>query len=346
MATFKIENIAINAITATLPKNKISNANYPYHSAKEKQQFEKTTGIKYRRIADEKTTATTLCKTSAIEIINTLQLDKSEIKILVFVTQTPDYTIPCSATIIQHQLGLSNSCLAFDINLGCSGYVYGLSVVASLLQNTKGYALLLVGDTSSKIINEKDKATAPLFSDAGSATLLSYNEKAASMYFNLQSDGSGYNAIIRKDGGVANPFTKKSLLFNEEKGNRPIDMSLNGIEVFNFSRKEVIPNISALISFFKLDKTKIDYYFFHQANKLMNDSLIKKLDIEPSKAPSTLENYGNTSSASIPVTVVDSLSATKLSNCNVVLSGFGVGLSWGSAYISLCQTKVISIQEI
>ncbi|MCB9226062.1 MAG: ketoacyl-ACP synthase III [Chitinophagales bacterium] len=346
MAIFSINNISIKGIVASLPKTKVSNQNYPYHTQKEKEQFVKTTGIKYRRVADNNTTALTLCKASAEELLNKTKTDRAAINLLVFVTQTPDYTIPCSATILQNQLDLPQTCLAFDINLGCSGYVYGLSVVASLLQNTKGTALLLVGDTSTKIINEKDKATAPLFSDAGSATLLSYDGNAKPMYFNLQTDGKGYDAIIRKDGGVASPFTKKSLLFDENKGHSPIDMTLDGIKVFNFSRREVVPNINNLISSFNINKETIEYYFFHQANKLMNDSLIKKLNIEPSKAPSTLENYGNTSSASIPVTIVATLSNKPQQNYNIILSGFGVGLSWGSAYINLQNTLILAIVEI
>ncbi|MEZ4916559.1 MAG: ketoacyl-ACP synthase III [Chitinophagales bacterium] len=346
MAVFSINNIAIKGIASTLPKTIVSNQDYVYHTEKEKEQFIKTTGIKYRRIADKTTTATTLCKESANQLIKELNIEKTEINILVFVTQTPDYTIPCSASILQNHLGLSHSCIAFDINLGCSGYVYGLSVVASLLQNIKGNALLLVGDTSTKIINEKDKATAPLFSDAGSATLLSYDGSAKPMYFNLQTDGKGYDAIIRKDGGVASPFTKNSLLFDENKGHSPIDMTLDGIKVFNFSRREVVPNINELVSAFNINKDTIDYYFFHQANKLMNDSLVKKLNIESSKTPSTLEKYGNTSSASIPVTIVDALSNKKQVNGNAILSGFGVGLSWGSAYINFSNTLVLPIGEI
>lgn len=346
MAIFSTKNVLIKGISAAIPKNKVSNENYLYHTEIEKEQFVKTTGIKYRRIADKNTTASTLCLESANNLLEKLHVNRLEINILIFVTQTPDYTIPCSATILQHKLQLSSSCLAFDINLGCSGYVYGLSVVASLLQNIKGKALLLVGDTSTKIINVKDKATAPLFSDAGSATLLCYEDDADEIYFNLQTDGKDYDAIIRKDGGIKNPFTINSLLLDENKGFCPIDMTLDGIKVFNFSRREVVPNINNLLDSFNINKESIDYYFFHQANKLMNDSLIKKLNIEPSKAPSTLENYGNTSSASIPITIVDALSNKHNATYYVILSGFGVGLSWGSAYVKLRDSYISPILEV
>ncbi len=343
MALFELNNITIKGISACIPSTELSNRDFPYHNELENNQFIKTTGIAYRRIVDEHTTASDLCLKSAEALLQKLAWNKEEINLLVFISQTPDYKIPCTATILQHKLGLEKSCLAFDINLGCSGYVYGLAVVGSLLEKVKGKALLLVGDASSTCINQKDKSTAPLFSDAGSATAMIYENSAKAIYFNLQSDGSGFDAIITKDGGARNPINENSFVFDQDKGRRDIDMFLDGIKVFNFSRREVVPNLEELLLNFKLNKEEVDFFVFHQANKFMNDTIAKKLNLNEDKVPQSLRVYGNTGSASIPVTIVDQLVEHK--KLNLILSGFGVGLSWGSCALSLEHTLLLPIIE-
>jgi 3-oxoacyl-[acyl-carrier-protein] synthase-3 len=343
VALFEINNISIKGIAACVPKKILSNQDFAYHSELENKQFIKTTGIEYRRVVEENTTASDLCLKSAVEIIQALKWDKSEVSILVFISQTPDYKIPCTATILQDKLGLSKSCIAFDVNLGCSGYVYGLSIVGALLEKIKGKALLLVGDASSTCVSQRDKSTAPLFSDAGSATAMSFEENDLPIYFNLQSDGAGFDAIITKDGGARNPISERSFLLNGETGRRDIDMYLDGIKVFNFSRREVVPNMELLLSNFNLNRETFDAFVFHQANKFMNDTIAKKLNLDQDKVPQSLRFYGNTGAASIPVTIVDQL--LNSAHSKLVLSGFGVGLSWGSCALSLGDTLLLPIIE-
>lgn len=346
MALFQSNNIALKGIAASVPKKVLYNKDYPYQSELEKTQFMKTTGIEQRRVVTEGTTASDLCLDAAEKLLSALQWDTREIKILIFVSQTPDYKIPCTATILQDKLGLDKSCLAFDVNLGCSGYVYGLSIISALLNQIKGKGLLLVGDASSTCINYKDKTTAPLFSDAGSASALSYDEEANAIKFNLQSDGSGHKAIITPDGGSRNPMTDESSQVDEATGRSRSDMMLNGIEVFNFSRREVAPNITALLEHYSKSKSAIDYFVFHQANKLMNDMIAKKLELDKDKVPLSLKLLGNTGSASIPTTIVDQLSAElNLQKKTVLLSGFGVGLSWGSCLLDLENCVVLPLIE-
>lgn len=347
MAFFQLENIEVKGIAAATPQNKVANKNFAYHSELENKQFIKTTGIEYRRIVENGITASDLCLESAKQLLDNLAWDKNEINILVFISQTPDYKIPCTATILQNKLELSKSCLAFDVNLGCSGYVYGLSIIGSLLEKIQGKALLLVGDASSTCINQKDKTTAPLFSDAGSATALQFNIKAPKIAFNLQSDGSGFDAIITKDGGSRNPVKESSFVFDEKTGRTDLDMFLDGIKVFNFSRREVVPNVNNLLQNFEITKTEIDYFVFHQANKFMNDAITKKLDIEISKVPQSLQMFGNTGAASIPFTIVSELKNNILNqNKKLLLSGFGVGLSWGSCVLNLDKTLVLPLIEM
>jgi 3-oxoacyl-[acyl-carrier-protein] synthase-3 len=347
VAFFQTNGVSIVAISACVPSNEVANNQYPYHTDLENKQFIQTTGIERRRIINNQQTASDLCFFSAEKILNELASDRSQIQVLIFVSQTPDYTIPCTATILQDRLGLPKSTLAFDINLGCSGYVYGLSVISSLLEKIGGLALLLVGDASSTCINQKDKSTAPLFSDAGSATLLKKDNNARPFLFHLQSDGAGFDAIISQDGGARHPIQEASFLLDSTTGRRPIDMHLDGIRVFNFSRKEVVPNVQELLAHFSYNKDSVDYFVFHQANKLMNDTIAKKLDLPESKVPQSLKLLGNTGAASIPVTIVNNLKANlHLQNATTVLAGFGVGLSWGSCIIPFQDAQIFSLLEV
>lgn len=351
MAVFSVNKVSIKGISACVPATIQSNHNYTWLTERERNLLIKTTGIENRRVVSAGMCASDLCFTAAEKLITALDWQKEDIAVLVFVSQTPDYITPATSVVLQHRLGLPNTCLAFDINLGCSAYVYGLSVAGSLLANMEGKkGLLLVGDALTKVISDKDKSVAPLFSDAGSATALLYDHNAAPMSFNLQSDGSGYEAIIIKDGGGRHPFTPNSLVETEhEKGiiRSEAQMLLNGLDVFNFGLREVASNIEALLQYLNLQTPDFDYLVFHQANLLMNERIRKKLGFEAVKVPYSLQNYGNTSSATIPVTMVTELAEPLYRrNLALLLSGFGVGLSWGSAAIYTQPMVCLPIIEL
>mgnify|MGYP005847943633 CR=1 FL=1 len=346
MAQFSISNVALKGIAVCVPQHEVSNYECPLLEEKEQKLFVKTTGIEKRRVADAGTCASDLCEKAAEKLITELNWNKEEINVLVFVTQTPDYITPATAILLQHKLGLAKRCLAFDINLGCSGYVYGLSVISALLQNIpNAKGLLLVGDISSACISPEDKSTVPLFSDAGSATALINSNSATPMHFNLDSDGKGYEAIIIPEGAYRNPIKNNSLeMVSVSKGitRNGTHLILNGIDIFNFSVKEVPVNIQKLLS--NHSYFQPEYFVLHQANKIINETIADALKIDLSKFPSSLKNYGNTSSASIPVTIVTELSEKLSSNkVNLLLSGFGVGLSWGSV---LLTTNNLVIPEV
>lgn len=350
MSVFTVSNVKITGISACVPKNKIATGTYKNFSKEEKELFIKTTGIEFRRVAEAGVTSSDLCAKSAEELLRKLNWDRSEIETLVFVTQTPDYLIPCTSTILQDRLSLPKSCMTIDINLGCSGYVYGLATAASLISNTSGKkGLLLVGDIASRTVSEEDKSVAPIFSDAGSATALQHAE-GENMHFNLQSDGSGYDAIITPDGGMKSPFSAHSLKMQQVedgiKRNR-LHTILNGVEVFNFSLREVAPNVRELLEYIDKSTDEIDYFVFHQANQLMNNAICRKLKFEKNKMPLSLKEFGNTSCATVPVTMVSELQ-NELENrsLSLVLSGFGVGLSWGSAVVNTCQIACPEMIEI
>lgn len=337
MAIFHIPNMSISGIATCVPKQQVANMDCDLLLEKDRKLFVKSTGIANRRIADAGVCASDLCQKAALTLIEALKWNKSEIQFLIFVTQTPDYITPSTAVILQHKLGLSKSCVAFDINLGCSGYVYGLSVIAALMQNmphSKG--LLLTGDVSSACISPNDKSTVPLFSDAGAATSLVNTPSLPGIYFNLQSDGAGYDNIMIPEGAYRNPFHKESLRAKivepgiERNG---VHLILKGIDIFNFSVNEVPKNIQQLAAF--VPSFQPDFYVLHQANKIINDSIVDELKEDANKFPSSLYDFGNSSIASIPLTMTYCISK-KLSSekLNLLLSGFGVGLSWASAYIA------------
>ena len=314
MSFIKIENISIVGMSTAVPTQTSINTN---------EKFITTTGVAEKRIADNKICTSDLCFEAAEKLISDLVIDKNDIEILIFVSQTPDYKLPVTSTILQHKLGLSQSCFCLDIPLGCSGYVYGLSTISSLMSSGKiKKGLLLVGDTISKEVDKDDQSTEPLFGDAGTATLLSYDENSNPMLFGLGSDGEGYESIIIPNSGsrVSNSETKK--------------LFLNGIDVFNFGTNKVPKVVNQFIDNFNLDKDAINHFVFHQANKFMNDKIYKKLGISTDKTSSSLKKFGNTSSSTIPLTVVTELGGIKKDN-SMLFCGFGVGLSWGTFYTKM-----------
>lgn len=347
MAVFTLPNVKLSGIAASVPKNAEDNYNSTLLGENERELFVKTVGIRHRRVAEEGVTASDLCQAAAEKLLADLGWSRSEISVLIFVTQTPDYLIPNTASLLQDKLGLAKTCIAFDVNLGCSGYVYGLSIAGSLLQNMPGgKALLLVGDISTKTISMEDKSTAPLFSDAGTATALEFNAGQA-IHFNLQTDGKEFDDIIIPDGGYRNQVTPQSFEVVEyEKGVRrnSLAMKLDGIKIFNFALREIAPNINTLLSEKGIEKDKVDYFVFHQANLLMLESVRRKLQLPAEKVPYSLYDFGNTSSATVPLTMVVNLRRQLTDGkVNLMLSGFGVGLSWGSAYL---ETEKIVCSEL
>ena len=311
MSKIVVENISIDGISATVPKDiQINND----------KKFISLTGIQQRRISNEDQCSSDLCYHSAEKIISDLNIDREEIEILIFVSQTSDYKLPSTSNILQNKLKLNRKCICMDISLGCSGYVYGLFLISSLINLHKlKKGILLVGDTISKEINQFDESTKSLFGDAGSATILSYDSQSEPLFFSLGGDGEGSECIIIPNSGsriCSNNLNK---------------LQLNGPDVFNFG-VNVIPKI--MKDFFtehNLSSDEIEHFIFHSANKMMNDKINKKLEIPEHKSPTCLKNYGNTSCATIPLTIITELSEIE-KNKSIVLCGFGVGLSWATMY--------------
>lgn len=351
MAFFSIHNVKISGMAAAVPKHAESNWDYELLTESEKKMLVKTTGVETRRVASKNMTTSDLCFTAAEKLIAELKWNKEDIDVLIFLSQSRDYYLPATSIILQDRLGLSKNTMAFDMGLGCSGFPYGLSVISSLLANSglkKG--LLMMGDISSATCSKDDKSTYPLFGDAGSVTALEFDENVGDMQFQLQSDGSGYEAIIIPDGGIRNLVSKESFdMKTIAKGitRCNLNLALNGLDVFNFSVTEVP---KALKNFFKetdSNPTTYDYFLMHQANKLMNETIRKKTKFDAEKVPYSIQKYGNTSSASIPLTIVSELNQdVQNKELNLIASGFGVGLSWGIVSFKtnkICCPKLIEL---
>ncbi len=336
MALVKYNNVKISAISCCVPKNKLDNLNLEeYGSVDERKKYINTTNVRFRRIADEKTTSSDLCYQAASQLLQDNDIEPNDIDVLIFVTQTPDYFLPATSIVLQHQLGLPMSTVAFDVNLGCSGYVNGLNIAFSFLQNNAfKKVLLLCGDTISKITDLTDKTTGYLFGDAGSATLIESSEKTMSeVYFSLNSDGSD-SSLLKTENGAFRNLDKKPSLY------------MDGMGIFNFTISKIPKDVKKLFDFSNTEIGAIDYVYYHQANKFINDFISKKLKLSSSQTPFSMYEYGNTSSASIPLTISNHFTNRIDEKIKVILSGFGVGLSWGHCILDLENVNISKIKEI
>jgi len=350
MATIKYNNIGLKAVAACVPKNiSFNNELKDLIGVEELEKTIHSIGIKEKRFVDDDVCTSDLCFKAAEKLLCDLKINPEEIDGIIFVSQTPDYRQPSTAPLLQYKLGLKKDAFAFDINMACSGYVYGLSVAYSFAsQLGVDNVLLLVGETMSKTVSNDDKVAFPLFGDAGSASLISKGDFGSS-FFSLNSDGSGHDVIKIKYGGYRNPSCEEGLKKKkDDDGNirSGEQFFMDGMEVFNFGLRVVPKDIKKVIEFAGVDISDIDLIVYHQANKFMTDFFSKKLKFNTEKTPYCISNYGNTSSASIPLTIASELNHEKyIKRKNVICSGFGAGLSWGSVLLNLEKTKVISLIE-
>lgn len=345
--TLNISNVQISGSVSCIPKTKISNLeNTLFNSREEALKFVEMTGVEEKRHLDDGVLVSDLCYEAAELLIKKLEWAKDEIGVLIMVTQTPDYLIPNTAIILQNRLGLSKNTACFDLPLGCSGFVYGASVISSMLASQsfeKG--ILLVGDSSSLLAHKEDKTSAPLFGDAGCATAFEFH-KGKNINFKLWSDGSGFKSIIIPDGGFRNRFSEESLCVLEDSDGSKrtrVNPKMNGTDVFSFGITQVPREIKLFLQFINKEVSDIDYFLFHQANKFMLEMIRKKLKLEVSQVPYSIIKYGNTSSASIPLTL--SLIGADARNKKIAMCGFGIGLSIGTAYIEIGDEFVNELIE-
>lgn len=348
MAFIEYKNVRIAGIAAGVPKNVSSNL-FPTEddqisSDYTPEEYVKTTGVRERRTSRKLTTAD-LGYAAAEQLIADLGWEKTEIEALIFVSQTHDYILPATACILQDRLGLSKECYAFDGSIGCSGWVYGISTAASLLGEGKMKKVLMIcGDTKIGRSQLRD----PLFGMAGTVTALEFKEGAEGLQCHFGTDGSGFDAIIIPDGGARSPFTTHSFDSEDVDGKQMcrLQVRMKGMDVFSFGITTAPKTVKSLGEHYGFNYLDSDFFVFHQANMKMNNMIAKKLKLAPEKVPSCMSRFGNTSSASIPLTIVGELRGQCENGKSFICCGFGVGLSWGTIHFTSDNMIVSNLVEV
>ena len=353
MAIFTFEKVGITALAACVPRHIVDNYKYDLDvwPEDEVRQVVDKVGVFERRFADENTCSSDLCYAAAERLFEDNQIDREEIDLLVFLSQTPDYRMPATSILLQDRLGLPMSTMAFDISLGCSGFISALSIVYAMMQN-HGFrkALLLDGETRSKVYSRKDRREAFIFGDAGVAALIERDERFGTSHFSINSDGSRGKLIMIPGGGYRKMSSVETLRERvvDKYGNIRTDEQgyMNGADVFNFVIVEVPKDIKRLMEAAGEDIQSMDYYVFHQANAFINNHIAKKLKLDADKIPWTIQKYGNTSSVSVPLTIVSELRGKLQGGRKLMMNAFGVGMAWATAIVPFVDCNISEIVEL
>lgn len=350
--TARINGVRIAGIAAVTPRNVVNNDQLAQFSEDERIKLINTTGITRRRVIEGEVCTSDLCFEAANDVLAATGVSPEDVGVLIFVTQTPDYVLPATSIVLANRLGLSSGCAAFDVNLGCSGYTYGLWQAGALLPSTGArYALLLVGDTISRIVSDEDKSALALFGDAGTATLIEASGEAPSDWiFDLGSDGAGAKNLIVEAGG----FRKRPTVDNLERqvgrdGNRRsgVELFMDGPQVLNFTLREIPKSVKKTVGDAGWSIDEVDAFVFHQANKIMLDYLAKRAGVPATAMGFSIGEYGNTSSATIPLTLAYAFSDRLAEGTmKLLLSGFGVGWSWASCALQVGPIPRPTLREV
>lgn len=349
MSKLSINNIRIAGMAACVPSAVEENLTLPiFSSPQEAEKVIASTGIERHRVAPEGVTASDLSVKAVEKILSELGWGAGEIDCMFYVCTSRDYIAPQTSCILQHRLGLRNDCFVMDLPLGCSGWIYGMSVIGSLMSHgsfRKG--LLIAAETNTKNRGKLDRTVRPLFGDAATVTALEYTDGAPGMDFMFGVDGSGYKSVWAKYGGMRHPADAASVADVEvEPGivRKGTDMVVNGMDVFAFAIKQPPRALKEMITEFEIDTDNIDFLLLHQANKFIDEKIRKALKIPAEKVPYSLEEFGNVTSASIPLTMVARCAEPLTGRaCHLLACGFGVGLAWATMQFN---TEYIKVPDI
>lgn len=350
MAFLKIENVAIRGISACVPSKVEENKDLPFYGPGEAEQVMEATGIERRHVSTPDIAVSDLCFKAAEKLIEDLGWAKESIDLIALATQNPDYINHPTSFVVHERLGLPESTMCLDFFHGCPAWVVSLSSVMAMMST--GHlkrAVLLDGDTVSKSQKKLDRESRPLFGDAGIATALEYREGAPAVVFNIGSKSEDGMAIANTLGGFRNPYTPETLKHKLDmiEGVIPPDPNvchMDSMDVFSFAITKVPKAIKRLCSEFEINLEDVDQLVLHQANKMIDETIAKRLKMSMEKVPLSLKNYGNTTSASIPLTMVsESAEAYKNGKQRTLVCGFGTGLSWGAAYF---ETENLVVPEV
>lgn len=350
MARVRFNNVGIKAVSACVPRivQKTKELSYML-SAEAISGLENSTGIKERRLSTSEICTSDLCYEAAKQLLAENSIPLDSIDMLLFMSQTADYKIPTTSTILQNRLNLPKTCACMDLVNACSGFVYALSSAYSYVSmDGINRVLVLSGDTISKVLNKTDKVSYPVFGDAGTAVLVEKGNYGES-FFELGSNGRGSSSIvIPAENGGRNPIESDSFAEKEAGDNikrSDLQMKMDGMDVFSFAISTIPKSLKAVFEYSKKKDSDVDLYLLHQANKYILDIVAKKLKIDMGKIPVNIDRFGNTSSASIPLLLSSEYGeATLAKKC--MLCGFGAGLSWASAYLQLNDCRIGKLIEL
>lgn len=352
MSALTTHHVKIVGISACVPSKTEENLSLPIFSSREEaQKIIASTGIERRRVCDEGVMASDLSVKAVKRLLADLHWEADSVDCLFFVSMTRDYIAPQTACILQDRLGLRNDCFVMDLPLGCSGWVYGMSVITSMMQ-TGAFerGLLIAAETNTKNRNKNDRSVRPLFGDAATVTALEYDSAwGKPMNFVFGVDGKGWGAVYMKYGGMRHPTTVESLREVEiEPGivRKGTDMVVNGMDVFSFAIKRPPESLRKLIDTFGIDLSDVDYLLLHQANKFIDEKIRRSLKMPQEKVPYCIQDFGNVTNASIPLVMVTRI-ANQLHNgrCHCLACGFGVGLAWASMEFHVEKTEISQLEE-
>ena len=332
-AGYAVPNVALRGVVCAVPERVVANdAFFTRFGEESVRDVVKMIGVETRHWVAEGGTTSDLCLAAARRLLERLDWAAASIDALIFVSQTPDQRLPATACVLQGELGLSTRCLAFDVGLGCSGYVYGLWLASAMISAGCRRVLLLAGDTSSRMVDPADRGTALLFGDAGSASAIEFSPGAPAIHFVLGSDGAGAANLMVQAGGFRPPAPDA----RRPEGRSPEHLFMDGGEVFAFTLRAVPALVADTLADAGRTAEEVDLYLLHQANRFMLRHLAKKIGAPNERVPINIDQYGNTSSASIPLLLTTSV-AERVTGApaRVLMAGFGVGYSWGSALIDL-----------
>lgn len=347
MAFVRINNVAIRGVSACAPSTIEENSEYPYYERDEFRRISPILGVERRHVLKKGQTCADLAVKAAEKLLSDLKWEKDSIALLVFCSPSRDYILPDTACLIQEQLGLKNSTMAFDMNLGCTGWTYGLTTVCSIIQTgCIKRALLLNGNMGSAENAITDKTAYPLAGDMGSATAFEFDENASPIWCELGTEGQ--KSIVIHDGGRRNPVTQDSLVLQEYEKNvkrSRVHIEMDGMDVFSFDLKRAPLSFDAILEFAGKSKENIDFYLFQQSSFYAVKKIIKKLKLPIERAPLSLKNFGTTGASCIPLTIVTELSDRIQSGKKTfVACSFGVGFSWASVCTSVENLVVSELQ--
>lgn len=337
MPQLTINNVRIAGMSACVPATVEENLTLPiYKDQSEALKVIASTGIERHHKVEPGTTASDLSVKAVEGLLAQMGWEAADVDCFAYVCTSRDYIAPQTACILQHRLGLRNDCCVFDLPFGCAGWVYGMSIVSSMMSHgTFKRAILVAAETNTLNRSPRDTAVRPLFGDAATATALVFDpEWTHPMNFMYGVDGSGYESVWAPYGGMRHPVCPEAL---EEKEVAPgvyrrgVDMVVNGMDVFGFAIKQPPRSLKALIETFSIDVETVDLLLLHQANKFIDEKIRKAVKIPPEKTPYCLEEYGNVTSASIPLTMVSRCGEQLAGgDTHCLACGFGVGLAWAS----------------